>query len=188
MAWTADYLTRQRPWIYCVDWHRKKKWEARLSVSIYETNIFVILFSHKSLNGAKECCCCMFTCTTISLVSQNIGSRTLPYVSLSAYVVWISSLRTGGITIQRLSVVLVEVVSKHDCKSSDLMNSNQNVTITLWGGPLRRLPGLAKVKRAQFICWWMSSMSLDVPVLSRFKIWGCDIQWGYFGYILIALL
>lgn len=37
----------------------------------------------------------------------------------------------GGLPSKRLGVVLVEVVSKHDCKSSDLVNSNRNVTITL---------------------------------------------------------
>lgn len=30
-----------------------------LWVSVTETKHFVILFSQKSLNGAKECCCCM---------------------------------------------------------------------------------------------------------------------------------
>lgn len=85
----------------------------------------------------------------------------------------------GGLPSKRLGVVLVEVVSKHDCKSSDLVNSNRNVTITLWGRPLRRLPGLAEVKTAWFTCWWMSVMSLDVHIpFLRFKIWGCEVQCG----------
>lgn len=29
---------------------------------------FVILFSHQSPSGAKECCCCMFICTKIDFV------------------------------------------------------------------------------------------------------------------------
>lgn len=36
-------------------------------------------------NGAKECCCCMLICHEYRFrwVSQNIGSRTLPYLYLS---------------------------------------------------------------------------------------------------------
>lgn len=97
--WPELQIT-QEPYANCSDWPCRLKERRHNSAEHHwlahpkQEKHFAILFSHQSPNGAKECCCCMFICTKISLVSQNIGSRTLPYVSLSAYSVRISSLST----------------------------------------------------------------------------------------------
>lgn len=110
---------------------------------------FVILFSQKILNGAKECCCCMLNLHydrfrwSPKILAQGPFHMYLYLPILYKAQVWVLSdfhpeawCSSSG--------------SCFDCKRSDLVNSNQNIAITLWEGPLRNALGLAEVKKVQF--------------------------------------
>lgn len=172
MAWIADQLTRQTPYTFCVDWHsglwKKKRQNSAEHYWFEHLKHFVNFFSYKSLNGANDCCCCMLICTKIDFVGlpkywlkdPSICIFICLYCTNLKFEYWV-------ISIQRLGVIVVELVSKRDCKRSDFANCNQKkkITITLWGGPLRSTPGQAEVKRVQSTCWWNSSIvSMDVPI------------------------
>lgn len=74
----------------------------------------------------------MLICTKIDFVGLPKYWLKDPSICIfiCRYSVRISSLEYRVISIQRLGVVVVEVVSKRDHKRSDLANCNQNLTVT----------------------------------------------------------
>lgn len=109
-----------------VDFEKKKRQNSAEHYWFEHLKHFVNFFSYKSLNGANDCCCCMLICTKIDFVGlpkywlkdPSICIFICLYCTNLKFEYWV-------ISIQRLGVIVVELVSKRDCKRSDFANCNQ---------------------------------------------------------------
>lgn len=175
-----------------VDFEKKKRQNSAEHYWFEHLKHFVNFFSYKSLNGANDCCCCMLICTKIDFVGlpkywlkdPSICIFICLYCTNLKFEYWV-------ISIQRLGVIVVELVSKRDCKRSDFANCNQ-----------KKKNHHHTMRRATEEHTWTSRgeegsihllVKLQYCVNGRAhpykpKIWRCEVQWGYLGYILIAPL